>query len=445
MSHQLVLRVVSGPFEDLKHCEMSQLFHWLQMGQSLTVGRGGFHVDWSVRQDDLMSRQHFRVSCGQECYLRDLDTANGTYVNGQQVREATLRDGDIIRAGKTVFAVALDQAETEGVVTDADPQPQVAENASQSESTDTREFSRVVFKIDSGPFAELENANMTQLLNWVDAGQSVIIGRSPQSDFTIRQDRRMSSRHFELSYDGQTCRVRDLNSRNGTYVNGRRVEDAVLQNGDRVTAGRSVFSILVLGVPEPVGDGPTKAAESDEATLAPGAEELTIASAPPPMQAVVTIVGGPDGDLQNLRVSRLVAWLGAGQTMTIGRSKIKADFVVGPDSAMSDSHFRLSCDGEFCRLRDLGSQMGTRVNGELVEKIVLQDGDDIIAGRTRFRVAIQGGRSADDAPSSEEESSSMDEESWSDATCLQHGEGASRTGDDIRSRLKQTPRPPMSQ
>ncbi len=64
------------------------------------------------------------------------------------------------------------------------------------------------------------------------------IGRSTGADFIV--DAALISRvHCRLSAlpDGE-LEVRDLESTNGTYVNGERIEQARLASGDRVQVGR---------------------------------------------------------------------------------------------------------------------------------------------------------------------------------------------------------------
>lgn len=55
--------------------------------------------------DPRFSRYHFMLESNTaQCFLRDLGSTNGTLVNGQEVRQAELRDGDIIQSGrKNVF------------------------------------------------------------------------------------------------------------------------------------------------------------------------------------------------------------------------------------------------------------------------------------------------------------------------------------------------------
>jgi sigma-B regulation protein RsbU (phosphoserine phosphatase) len=76
------------------------------VGASMTVGRGG-SCDLVVR-DLAASRQHLeirRVAHGYEC--RDLDSRNGTLVNGEAIAVRRLDDGDEIRIGKTLLVFSL--------------------------------------------------------------------------------------------------------------------------------------------------------------------------------------------------------------------------------------------------------------------------------------------------------------------------------------------------
>lgn len=64
----------------------------------------------------------------------------------------------------------------------------------------------------------------------------VLIGRSESCDFVV-QDDTVSRVHAELTLHGRTAYVRDLASMNGTWVNGVRVESAVLRPGDVLDLG----------------------------------------------------------------------------------------------------------------------------------------------------------------------------------------------------------------
>lgn len=63
------------------------------------LGRG---ADVDIRIDDPgVSRHHADIILGSDAVLRDLGSTNGTFVDGVQVSQATLREGSIIQLGST--------------------------------------------------------------------------------------------------------------------------------------------------------------------------------------------------------------------------------------------------------------------------------------------------------------------------------------------------------
>lgn len=80
----------------------------LRIGQSLTIGRSEM-ADVPIPADTQLSRVHFTVACATDgCHLRDLESRNGTLVNGRPVVAQLLRDGDRVVAGQTRFAVTIE-------------------------------------------------------------------------------------------------------------------------------------------------------------------------------------------------------------------------------------------------------------------------------------------------------------------------------------------------
>nr|MCU0636220.1 FHA domain-containing protein [Gemmatimonadaceae bacterium] len=84
----------------------------------------------------------------------------------------------------------------------------------------------------------------------VPVGMPVVIGREAACDLPIA-DPEVSRRHAELSADPDGLRVRDLGSRNGTFVNGVQVTDARLMAGDTLAVG-GVELIVIEDEPAPV-------------------------------------------------------------------------------------------------------------------------------------------------------------------------------------------------
>lgn len=64
----------------------------------------------------------------------------------------------------------------------------------------------------------------------------LLIGRDPQNDVVL-DDRRVSRKHAEIRLRLGRYTLYDLQSTNGTYVNGRRVAEKVLDDGDDISVG----------------------------------------------------------------------------------------------------------------------------------------------------------------------------------------------------------------
>lgn len=95
-----LLKVVAGPDDKKK----------FDLGQKLT--RIGKKEDNDfVLMDNTVSRHHISIEMTSDSYLlKDLDSTNGTYINGLKVREAYLTPGDIIKIGSSeIEFVAFDE------------------------------------------------------------------------------------------------------------------------------------------------------------------------------------------------------------------------------------------------------------------------------------------------------------------------------------------------
>jgi pSer/pThr/pTyr-binding forkhead associated (FHA) protein len=67
-----------------------------------------------------VSRRHCRFLFSQSVWqVFDLNSLNGVFLNGEPVRQATLRQGDLIRIGGFIFAVDVNGADTEAAQSEA--------------------------------------------------------------------------------------------------------------------------------------------------------------------------------------------------------------------------------------------------------------------------------------------------------------------------------------
>ena len=71
------------------------------------------------------------------------------------------------------------------------------------------------------------------------------VGRDVSNDIVLKDDQ-VSSLHMKIVYREGEYQVEDLDSTNGTYVNGERIEGPVtLKNDDLVKVGRTIFKFIV--------------------------------------------------------------------------------------------------------------------------------------------------------------------------------------------------------
>ena len=99
----ITLQVIEGPGRGRKI--------FLQSGERVTVGRTD-EADYSFAENGEMSSVHFAVNCEwPECYVHDLDSSNGTLLNGEAITHAELKQGDRIKVGNDIFHVRIGDGE----------------------------------------------------------------------------------------------------------------------------------------------------------------------------------------------------------------------------------------------------------------------------------------------------------------------------------------------
>ena len=106
-----------------------------------------------------------------------------------------------------------------------------------------------------------------------------VIGRREDCDLRIPLGD-VSRKHCRLIRDGESFRVEDLGSSNGTYLNGERVQEAELKAGDSVQLGPVVFVLQIDGVPaddqlQPIIAPPANAEAAEASEPAPTEDAAT--------------------------------------------------------------------------------------------------------------------------------------------------------------------------
>ena len=96
---RVTLRVISGP-------QTGRVFTFDQH-DTFMIGRSE-DSQFCLPQDRFFSRHHCILEIAPpQCFLRDLTSLNGTYVNGYRVETAHLKNGDRIQGGETILEVEV--------------------------------------------------------------------------------------------------------------------------------------------------------------------------------------------------------------------------------------------------------------------------------------------------------------------------------------------------
>jgi hypothetical protein len=118
---------------------------------------------------------------------------------------------------------------------EAAPAPDMAPSAGDFGHTMVYAPDRAARKLEA-PVSQTQGLLVGEGRRSVLSGERVLIGRSRECDVVL-DDPNISRRHAEVRRDGDGWAVVDLGSTNGIKVNGRRVDDVLLQPGDRITLG----------------------------------------------------------------------------------------------------------------------------------------------------------------------------------------------------------------
>jgi pSer/pThr/pTyr-binding forkhead associated (FHA) protein len=120
------------------------------------------------------------------------------------------------------------------------------------------------------------------------------LGRRPYNDIVI-DNLAISGEHAVLQLSGGEVYMEDLNSTNGTYVNGKAIKKQMLQNSDVIEVGKYMINFVsdpVAPVPE---SAPANMADDGESTMQASIKVLSGAAAgrQVPLTKVVTTIGKP--------------------------------------------------------------------------------------------------------------------------------------------------------
>ena len=237
---------------------LAHLIVRMDEGNEWVIGRDP-DASYQVLEDPMVSRKAVRIYKTEEGFvLENLSTTNPASINGKPINVSELLvEGDTVQIGSTLFRFTNQDpagtAEEEPLEEETTEEPQEApgpgprpelEEEPVSDIFGMMSFSggedtRWMIKVISGPNAGAE-------FN-LEPGQSLTIGKDPNNCDVTLQDLSVSRQHARItvSDNGENVTIEDLNSRNGTLISGKAIEEAhTLNSQDLVALGTTSFLVI---------------------------------------------------------------------------------------------------------------------------------------------------------------------------------------------------------
>ncbi len=213
-----------------------------------TISIGRARDNEIVVENLSVSRNHARIRREDGKYVVvDLNSANGSFVNGVKITQVELKDNDIISIGKHKlhFVAGADEevafgGETEAVegkpapVPVASPPPAAARKEPKAPS-----FGGAAPDVGGGwGYLLVTRGKQYNVLFRLEA-EETSIGRANDNHVRLH-DWFVSKRHAIILHDEEGFLVRDLGSWRGITLNGASVRESRLRHGDELVFGTTV-------------------------------------------------------------------------------------------------------------------------------------------------------------------------------------------------------------
>ena len=206
--------------------------------REITIGRAPGCL---LRLDEAtVSRLHAVILWKGSSWVIERKASFGAVrVNGEEVENAPLQGGEEITIGKFSLRTQIESGAQRAAPRQA-PQPEPVDSGVFQADDDGRtraiNLSAVaMFRIDPGM------ANVAQYQLEKDL---VVFGRASNCDVVLLE-KKSSRKHFEVRKEGLTYYLKDLNSANGTYVNGKKITEVELVPGDEVRVGETLLKFSI--------------------------------------------------------------------------------------------------------------------------------------------------------------------------------------------------------
>ena len=147
-SAQWALRFISGKYQGGEFP--------LRPNREIIIGRSS-DLDM-VLVEDMVSRKHAKITTDDHVVtIQDLGSTNGTFVNGEKVRKADLKDGDRILIGTSIIKIIFVDGENTSHLTETEARSKMAVAANKRQSAAPKSM--------AGSIEEIPLPDLLQLLS----------------------------------------------------------------------------------------------------------------------------------------------------------------------------------------------------------------------------------------------------------------------------------------
>jgi len=145
---QWALRFISGKYQGGEFP--------LRPNREIIIGRSS-DLDM-VLVEDMVSRKHAKITTDEHVVtIQDLGSTNGTFVNGEKVRKADLKDGDRILIGTSIIKIVFVDGESTGHLTETEARSKMAMTANKRSAASPKSM--------AGSIEEIPLPDLLQLLS----------------------------------------------------------------------------------------------------------------------------------------------------------------------------------------------------------------------------------------------------------------------------------------
>ena len=299
-----------------------------------------------VIDEPLVSSKHAVIELdGIAYFILDNNSTNGTFVNNVPITERKmLQDGDVLQIGDTNLNFVL---HFEGQKTSSLPEEITLEQPPP----------------EPAPLGYVEyNGKRSEIKQ-----DTITLGRDPEATILIDHPT-VSFMHAQISLHGNRHYLRDLGSRNGTFVNEELVvTPVILKNNDMVRIGGAALKFTTNANTELIPPVAPKQVKTEFIKKESESEDLA---------RLITYSGATIG----------LNFVLKPPTVTLGRDPESNDIALH-NQTVSRNHVRFDWSKGKWHITDLGSGNGTRINGKEIKpnaETALESKDEVQFGDVKL-------------------------------------------------------------